>query len=174
MTGLDYMNITAGVLHETVTVYPQRARGFTPGFMVGFAMTLMFIFLVLCLVSNVARVSGLSILGCLYLFSLKFVLIGYMYSPNIGNPDNISFWEHLNHRGQAGSLKIDGRMGLLFQYLRRRASFYLVRDSSVVRRHYILLLEPTDVRAQYIRKTADLPHQLWVGTFPRFVAIGFY
>ena len=23
-------------------------------------------------------------------------------------------------------------------------------------------------------KTADLPHQLWVGTFPRFVAIGFY
>jgi hypothetical protein len=37
----------------------------------------------------------------------------------------------------------------------------LVRDSSVVRRHYILLLEPSDVRAQYIRKTADLPHQLW-------------
>ena len=52
----------------------------------------------------------------------------------------------------------------------------LVRDSSVVRRHYIflLLLEPSDVRAQYIRKTVDLPHQLWVGTFPRFVAIGFY
>ena len=49
----------------------------------------------------------------------------------------------------------------------------LVRDSSVVRRHYILLLELSDVRAQYIRKTADLPHQLWVGTFPRFVAIGF-
>jgi hypothetical protein len=51
---------------------------------------------------------------------------------------------------------------------------HLVRDSSVVRRHYILLLEPSNVRAQYIRKTADLPHQLWVGTFPRFVAIGFY
>jgi hypothetical protein len=49
----------------------------------------------------------------------------------------------------------------------------LVRDSSVIRRHYILLLEPSNVRAQYIRKTADLPHQLWVGTFPRFVAIGF-
>ena len=55
-----------------------------------------------------------------------------------------------------------------------RSSVELVRDSSVVRRHYILLLEPSDVRAQYIRKTADLPHQLWVGTFPRFVAIGFY
>jgi hypothetical protein len=52
--------------------------------------------------------------------------------------------------------------------------WHLVRDSSVVRRHYILLLEPSNVRAQYIRKTADLPHQLWVGTFPRFVAIGFY
>jgi hypothetical protein len=51
---------------------------------------------------------------------------------------------------------------------------WVVRDSSVVRRHYIFLLEPSDVRAQYIRKTADLPHQLWVGTFPRFVAIGFY
>ena len=51
---------------------------------------------------------------------------------------------------------------------------HVVRDSSVVRRHYILLLEPSDVRAQYIRITADLPHQLWVGTFPRFVAIGFY
>ena len=50
----------------------------------------------------------------------------------------------------------------------------IVRDSSVVRRHYIFLLEPSNVRAQYIRKTADLPHQLWIGTFPRFVAIGFY
>ena len=55
-----------------------------------------------------------------------------------------------------------------------RPSVELVRDSSVVRRHYILLLEPSDIRAQYIRKTADLPHHLWVGTFPRFVAIGFY
>jgi hypothetical protein len=51
---------------------------------------------------------------------------------------------------------------------------WIVRDSSVVRLHYISLLEPSNVRAQYIRKTADLPHQLWVGTFPRFVAIGFY
>ena len=50
----------------------------------------------------------------------------------------------------------------------------IVRDSSVVRRHYILLLEPSNVRAQYIRKTADLLLQLWVSTFPRFVAIGFY
>jgi hypothetical protein len=32
----------------------------------------------------------------------------------------------------------------------------LVRDSSVVRRHYIFLLEPSNVRAQYIRNTADL------------------
>ena len=36
------------------------------------------------------------------------------------------------------------------------------------------LLEPWDVRELYIRKTADLPLQLWVGTFPRFVAIRFY
>jgi hypothetical protein len=36
------------------------------------------------------------------------------------------------------------------------------------------LLEPWDVRALSIRKTADLPLQLWVGIFPRFVAIGFY
>jgi hypothetical protein len=50
----------------------------------------------------------------------------------------------------------------------------IVRDSSVVRRHYILLLEPSNVRAQYIRKTADLLLQHWVSTFPRFVAIGFY
>ena len=50
----------------------------------------------------------------------------------------------------------------------------VVRDSSVVRRHYISLLEPSNVRAQYIRKTADLLLQLWVSTFPRFVAIGFY
>ena len=34
----------------------------------------------------------------------------------------------------------------------------VVGDSSVVRRHYILLLDPSNVRAQYIRKTADLPH----------------
>ena len=50
----------------------------------------------------------------------------------------------------------------------------LVRDSSVVRRHYIFLLEPLDVRELCIRKTADLLLQLWVSTFPRFVAIGFY
>jgi isocitrate dehydrogenase kinase/phosphatase len=31
-----------------------------------------------------------------------------------------------------------------------------------------------DVRELYIRKTADLPLQLCVDTFPRFVAIGFY
>jgi hypothetical protein len=30
------------------------------------------------------------------------------------------------------------------------------------------------VGALSIRKTVDLPPQLWVGTFPRFVAIGFY
>jgi hypothetical protein len=36
------------------------------------------------------------------------------------------------------------------------------------------LLEPWDVRALSIRKTADLPLQLWVGTFPHFVAIRFY
>ena len=36
------------------------------------------------------------------------------------------------------------------------------------------LLEPWDVRELYIRKTADLPLQLCVDTFPRFVAIGCY
>jgi hypothetical protein len=50
----------------------------------------------------------------------------------------------------------------------------LVRDSSVVRRHYIFLLEPWDVRELCIRKTADLPLRLLVGSFPRFVAIRFY
>jgi hypothetical protein len=35
-------------------------------------------------------------------------------------------------------------------------------------------LEPWDVRALSIRKTTDLPLQLWVGTFPCFVAIKFY
>jgi hypothetical protein len=50
----------------------------------------------------------------------------------------------------------------------------LVRDSSVVRRHYIFLLELWDVRELCIWKTADLPLRLLVGTFPRFVAIGFY
>jgi hypothetical protein len=30
--------------------------------------------------------------------------------------------------------------------------YFVVRDSSVVRRHYIFLLEPSDVRALYIRK----------------------
>jgi hypothetical protein len=36
------------------------------------------------------------------------------------------------------------------------------------------LLEHWDVRALSIRKTGDLPLQLWVGTFPCFVAIRFY
>ena len=49
----------------------------------------------------------------------------------------------------------------------------IVRYSSVVRWHYIFLLEPSDVRALYIRKTADLPLQLLVGTFPRFVLLDF-
>ena len=51
---------------------------------------------------------------------------------------------------------------------------HVVRDSSAVRRHYIFLLEPWDVRELCIRETADLLLQLWVSTFPRFVAIGFY
>jgi hypothetical protein len=36
------------------------------------------------------------------------------------------------------------------------------------------MLEPWDVRVLSIRKTADLPLQIRVGTFPRFVAIRFY
>ena len=51
----------------------------------------------------------------------------------------------------------------------------IVRDSSAFRRLFFFdLLEPWDVRELYIRKTADLPLQLCVDTFPRFVAIGFY
>ena len=51
----------------------------------------------------------------------------------------------------------------------------LVRDSSAFQRLFFSdLLEPWDVRELYIRKTADLPLQLCVDTFPRFVAIGFY
>ena len=47
-----------------------------------------------------------------------------------------------------------------YNLLHCTVSCLLVRDSSVVRRHYISLLEPSNVRAQYIRKTADLPHRL--------------
>ena len=36
------------------------------------------------------------------------------------------------------------------------------------------MLEPWDVRALSVRKTADLPLESRVGTIPRFVAIGFY
>ena len=50
----------------------------------------------------------------------------------------------------------------------------LVRDSSAVRRLFVQLAGVWDVRALSIRKTADLPLQLRVGTFPRFAAIGFY
>jgi hypothetical protein len=51
----------------------------------------------------------------------------------------------------------------------------VVRDSSAVRRLFFIdLLEPWDVRELYLRKIADLPLQLCVDTFPRFVAIGFY
>jgi hypothetical protein len=51
----------------------------------------------------------------------------------------------------------------------------LVRDSSVVRRHYILLLEPSKIRAQYIRKTQIYTHrQYWSGSsschFLRFLS----
>ena len=51
----------------------------------------------------------------------------------------------------------------------------LVRDSSAVQRLFFSdLLETWDVRELYIWKTADLPLQLYVDTFPRFVAIRFY
>ena len=53
--------------------------------------------------------------------------------------------------------------------------FNLVRDSSAVRRLFSPdLLETWDVSELYIRKTAELPMQLCLDTFPRFVAIGFY
>ena len=39
---------------------------------------------------------------------------------------------------------------------------------------FLDLLERWDVRELYIPKTADLPMQLCLGTFPHFVAIGFY
>jgi hypothetical protein len=37
-----------------------------------------------------------------------------------------------------------------------------------------IIARASNVRAQYIRKTADLLLQLWISTFPRFVAIWFY
>ena len=40
--------------------------------------------------------------------------------------------------------------------------------------HLHVLLESWDIRELYIRKTADLPMQLCLGTFPRFVDIRFY
>ena len=43
---------------------------------------------------------------------------------------------------------------------RIRSLTHLVRDSSAVRRLFSDLLEPSDVRELYIRKTADLPLQL--------------
>jgi hypothetical protein len=43
------------------------------------------------------------------------------------------------------------------------ATCLLVRDSSAVRRLFLLLLEPRDVRKLYIRKTADLPHRKMIG-----------
>jgi hypothetical protein len=53
------------------------------------------------------------------------------------------------------------------------SALILVRDSSAVRQ-FFFLLELWDIRERYIRKTADLPLQLLVGTFPRFVAIKFF
>ena len=62
---------------------------------------------------------------------------------------------------------------MIFRVAGSKLGMAAVRDSSAVRRLFFLL-EPWDVRELYIRKTADLPLQLLVGTFPRFVAIGFY
>ena len=79
-----------------------------------------------------------------------------------------------NVESKHGFLFCVGGGGCSFYPIANEVAKGLVRDSSVVRRRYILLLEPSNVRAQYIRKTADLLLQLWVSTFPRFVAIGFY
>jgi hypothetical protein len=38
----------------------------------------------------------------------------------------------------------------------------------------IILLSPFNDRGWYIRKPSNLPHSHRIGTFPRFVAIGFY
>jgi len=63
---------------------------------------------------------------------------------------------------------------IFMEYVKIQTYNFVVRDSSAVRRHFLLLLELWDVRELYIRKTVDLPLQLLVSTFPRFVAIGFY
>jgi hypothetical protein len=60
------------------------------------------------------------------------------------------------------------------EYVKIQTYNFVVRDSSAVRRLFLLLLELWDIRELYMRKTVDLPLQLLVGTFPRFVAIGFY
>ena len=72
------------------------------------------------------------------------------------------------------------------QYLSTHFYYYVDTNIVIIRKLYSLrflcrltaffsdLLEPWDVRELYIRKTPDLPLQLYVDTFPRFVAIGFY
>jgi hypothetical protein len=51
---------------------------------------------------------------------------------------------------------------------------YKVRNSKKTKLSNKKQKEPWDVRELCIRKTADLPLQLLVGTFPRFEAIRFY
>ena len=62
------MSNTAG---ETVITYPSRAPEFTHSLLVGFVLLIFCVF-VLCVVSNVTCVSGLSIFGCLRWFSRMF------------------------------------------------------------------------------------------------------
>jgi hypothetical protein len=69
------------------------------------------------------------------------------------------------------------RLGLFyFYFIRWEGGFLHVKSEIPLPSDGFLfdLLEPWDVRVLSIRKTAYLPLQLWVGTFPRFVAIGFY
>ena len=50
----------------------------------------------------------------------------------------------------------------------------LVRDSSAIRRLFVELAGAVRRQRALHKKTADLPLQLLFGTFPSFVAIGFY
>ena len=68
------MSNTVGVLLETGTAHPSRALGFIPVCPIGFVLLIFLVLcvcllvFVLCLVLNVASVSGLSILDYSFCF----------------------------------------------------------------------------------------------------------
>jgi hypothetical protein len=85
----------------------------------------------------------------------------------------VSEWLLLNTNSAIFQL-YHGENKLIFNEMMTKYALYLSKIPLPSDGFLFDLLEPWDVRALSIRKTADLPLQLWVGTFPRFVAIRFY